>query len=135
MVFEKAAYWIAVGVLALIISNNFASRHQNAVHCLANRSLAGVEQVSGHAARFMAMAEMMLGRGETGFARTQTTLACAQTRLASLQTVMARHESAFAQIQAERAQVVAMQRIRSTVVCPRQNLRIAIPQQPGDGTI
>jgi hypothetical protein len=95
MVFEKAAYWIAVGVVALFVSNNFAARHGEEVRCLADRSLAAVEQVSGHAARFLGMAEMMLGRGETRFAHAQTTLAGAQTRLASVESGIASHEAAL----------------------------------------
>jgi hypothetical protein len=132
---EKAWYWMAVGVLALFVSNNFAARHQGEVRCLASRSLAAFEQVSGHARQLGAMAEMMLGRGETGFARTQTTLARAQTRLASVQTVIAQHEAAFARIQGENDQIITMQELRGTVVCPRQNLRMVIPQLAQDGTI
>jgi hypothetical protein len=132
---EKAWYWIAVGVLALFVSNNFAARHEDEVRCLASRSLAAVEQVSGHATRLMAMAEMMLGEGETRFVRTQAAMAGAQARLASVQSVIARHEAAFARVQAEEAQMVTMQQLGRTVVCPRQNLRMAIPQLPRDGTI
>ena len=72
---EKAWYWIAVGALALFVGNNFAARQKDGVRCLASRSMAAVEQVSGGANRLMAMAEMMLGRGETHFARTQTAVA------------------------------------------------------------
>jgi len=135
MVFEKAAYWIAVGVLALFVSNNVASRHGAEVRCLADRSLAAVEQVSGHAARFIGMAEMMLGRGETRFVQAQTTLAGAQTRMASVESVMASHEAALARVEAEHARMIAVQQLRATVVCPRQNLRMAVPQPLRDGTI
>jgi hypothetical protein len=135
MVFEKAGYWIAVGVLALFFSNHFAVRHENDVRCLASRSLAAIERVSGHATGLMATAEMMLGRGETRFAGVQTTLACAQTRLASVQTVMAQHETSLARVQAEHARTAAMQQLGRTVVCPRQHLRMAIPQPSRDGTI
>jgi hypothetical protein len=125
---EKAWYWIAVGVLALFVSNNLAARHEGEVRCLAGRGLAAIEQVSGHASQFGAMTEMLLGRGETGFAQTQTTLARAQTRLASVQTVIAQHEAAFARIQGENAQIITIQELRGRVVCPWQNLRMAVPQ-------
>jgi outer membrane protein TolC len=134
---EKAWYWIAVGVLALFVSNNLAARHEGEVRCLAGRALAAVEQVSGHASQFGAMAEMMLGRGETGFAQTQTTLARAQGRLASVQAVIAQHEAAFARIQGENDQIITMQ-LGRTLVCPRQNLRLVTPELPlirTDGTI
>lgn len=132
---EKAWYWIAVGALALFVGNNFAARHKDGVRCLASRSMAAVEQVSGGANRLMAMAEMMLGRGETHFARTQTAVASAQTRLASAQTAIACHEAALARVQAEHARMVAVRQLRSTVICPRQNLRMAIPEPPRDGSI
>jgi hypothetical protein len=135
MVFEKAAYWIAVGVLALFVSNNFAARHGGEVRCLADRSLVAVEQVSGHAARFMGMAEMMLGRGEIHLAGVQTRLASAETRLASMQAVIASREAALARVESGRAQMMALEQLRGTVVCPRQNLRMTVPQPLRDGTI
>lgn len=135
---EKASYWIAVGVLALFVSNNFAARHESEIRCLASRSLAAVEQVSGHAAHFTAMAEMLLGRGDTGFARTQATLARAQARLASVQAAIDSKQAAFARLRAEHDGMAAMQEFRGAVICPRQNLRIVIPEIPPmrtDGTI
>ena len=135
MAFEKVGYWIAVGVLALIVSNNFVVRHENDVRALASRSLAAVEQVSGHATRFMAVAEMMLGRGEARFAQTQTKLACAQTRLASVQSMLASREGGLARIEAEHARLAAMQQLGASVICPRQRLKIVMPQLLHDGTI
>jgi hypothetical protein len=135
MVFEKAGYWIAVGALALFVSNNVAARHENEIRCLASRSLTAVEQVSGQATHLMAMAETVLGRSETRFVRTQTTLACAQTRLASMQAVIASHEAAFARVQAVPAQIATMRQLRGPVICPRQNLRIAMPHIARDGSI
>jgi hypothetical protein len=138
MVSEKTTYWMAVGVLAVVVGSNFAARHVDGVRCLADRSLAAVDRVSGQGNRLMAMAEMMLGRGETRFARTQTTLAHAQTRLASVQTAVACREAGVARIQAEHARIEAMQQLRGTVICPRQNLRIVMPEPPlmhTDGTI
>jgi len=135
MAFEKVGYWIAVGVLALVVSNNFVVRHENDVRALASRSLAAVEQVSGHATRFMAVAEMMLGRGEARFAQTQTKLACAQTRLASVQSMLASREGGLARIEAEHARLAAMQQLGASVICPRQRLKIVMPQLLHDGTI
>jgi hypothetical protein len=135
MVFEKAAYWIAVGLLALFVTNHFAGRYEDEARCLASQSLAAVEQLSGQATRFMAMTDTMLGRGEAHFARTQTMVACVQTRLASMQTVIASHEAALARVQAEHARIEALQQLRGIVVCPRQNLRMVVPQMHRDRTI
>ena len=135
MVFEKAAYWIAVGVLALFVTNHFAGRYEDEARRLASQSLTAVEQLSGEATRFMAMTEAMLGRGENHFDRSQTMVACARTRLASVQTVLASHEAALARVQAEHARIEALQQLRGTIVCPRQNLMMSLPQLHRDGTI
>ena len=135
MAFEKVGYWIAVGVLALVVSNNFVVRYENDVRALASRSLAAVEQVSGHATRFMAVAEMMLDKGGARFAQTETTLACAQTRLASVQSVLASHEAGLARVEAEHARMAVMQQLGSAVICPRERLKIVMPQLLHDGTI
>jgi hypothetical protein len=135
---ERALYWIAVSVLAVFVSNNFAVRHQDAVRCLASRSLVAIEQVSGHANGVIEMAETMLGRGEPRFDHAQMALDSVQTRLASAQCVLARHQAAFARVQAEHARMEAMQHLCSTMIRPRQNLRMAIPEPPSmrmDGTI
>jgi hypothetical protein len=138
MFFEKAAYWIAVGVLALLVGNNFLARHEGDVRCLATRSLAAIEQVSGDTTRLLATAEkMMLGRGEPRYVQAQTMVACAQSRLASVQSVIAQREAALARVDSERARMVAMRQFRPSVACPRQNLRMNIPQPSilGEGTI
>ena len=127
---EKAWYWIAVSALALIIGNNFAARHKDEVRCLVSRSLGTVEQVSRHGTGVIEMAEMVFGRGESRFDHAQMALDGVQTRLASAQCVLARHEAAFARVQAEHARMEAMQQLNRTMICPRQNLRLAIPQSP-----
>jgi hypothetical protein len=135
MISAKASYWIAVGLLALFVSNHFAGRYENGVRCFASRSLLAVEQISSQTTRLMATAEMMLGGGETHFARAQSARACVENRLASVQTVLASHEAALAKVQAEREQLMDLQQLRGTIVCPRQNLRMAMPQLHRDGTI
>ena len=135
MISAKASYWMAVGLLALFVSNHLAGRYEGEARRLASQSLAAVEQISGQATRVMATAEMMFGGGETRFVRAQNTMACAQTRLASVETVLASHEAGLAKVQAEREQLMDLQQLRGTLLCPRQNLRIVMPQIHGDGTI
>ena len=132
---EKAWYWIAVAVLAAFTINNFAARHHDDARCLASRSVAAIEQVSSDATRVMAIAETLLDRSESSFDHSQMALAGMQTRLSSAQCVLARHEAALARVQAEHSRLLAMQQLRSTMICPRQNLRMAVPQPPPDGTI
>jgi hypothetical protein len=124
MVFEKAAYWMAVGVLALIVSNNLASRHginmgSVNIGSVPNRSFAAVEQVAGGAIGLVGTAEQIVGRAGTRFAHSQSTLACLQTRLASVQSRLAQREAVLARNQAQRARVVAMQQLRGTALCSR----------------
>jgi hypothetical protein len=135
MISAKASYWMAVGILALFVSNHLAGRYENEVGRFATRSIAAVEQISAQATRLMASAEMMLGAGGTRFVRAHNAMACAQTRLASAQTMLASHEAAMARAQAVHEQLVDLQQLRGTIVCPRQNLRIAMPRLHGDGTI
>ncbi|HWY56080.1 MAG TPA: hypothetical protein VNZ03_16560 [Terriglobales bacterium] len=135
MAFEKVGYWLAVGVLALFVSNHFAVRYENDVRSLASWSLTAAQHVAGDATGFMAAAETMLGRGGIRFAQTQTTLACAQTRLASMQTVLAQHEASLARVEAVRARMVSMQELRGPIICPRQHLRIGVRQPSRDGTL
>ncbi len=119
MVFEKTAYWMAVGVLALIVSNNLVSRHGLNLGSLPNRSFAAVEQVAGDATELLGSAEDIVGRAGTHFAHSQSTLACLQTRLASVQSRIAQREAVLARVQAQRARMVAMEQIRSTALCSR----------------
>jgi len=135
MISAKTSYWMAVGVLALFVSNHLAGHYENEVGRFASRSIVAVEQISGQATRLMASAEMMLGGGGSRFVRAQNAMACAQTRLASVQTMLASHEAAMARVQAEHEQLVDLQQLRGTIVCPRQNLRMAMPQLHRDGTI
>jgi hypothetical protein len=135
MAFEKAGYWIAVGVLALFVSNHVVAGHENVVRGVANRSLAVIEQVSGDATHFMTTAEVMLGRGGAHFAQTQTTLGCAQSRLASVQTVIAQHQAVLARVEAQHARIAALQELRSTVMCPRERLTMHTLQPLSDGSI
>src|ERR1700726_176857 len=119
MVFEEAAYWMAVGWLPLVVSNNLASRHGLNLGSLPNRSFAAVERVAGDATSLMGTAEVMLGQGGTRFAHSQTTLACFQTPLASVQSRIAQREAVLARVQAQRSRMVAMQQLRGTALCSR----------------
>jgi hypothetical protein len=138
MASEKALYWIGVGLLALFVSNHVALRHRDQVRCVLHASLSGNERLSGHASRMMAAAEMLLGQRESRFDHAQLAVDSLQTRLASAQCALTRREAAFARVRAEHARIEAMQQLRSQTICPRQSLRIVIPDRPSmphDGTI
>ena len=137
MASERAIYWMAVGVVALLLGQHFVSRYD--ARCLANRSLAAVQQLSGWTDRLMAMAESTLGRTAPQFLSTEAELAGIQTRFASLDSAIARQQAACARLQAEQARRMALQQVqqmRLEVICPRQRLRaVHLPATPDDGTI
>jgi hypothetical protein len=135
MISAKMSYWMAVGVLVLFVGNHFASRYENEARRVASRSIAAAEQLSGQTTRLMATVEFMLGGNETHLVRAQSALERTQTRLASMETVLASHEAALAKVQADREELMDLQQLRGTIVCPRQNLRVTMPQLGGAGTI
>jgi hypothetical protein len=138
MVSEKGWYWVAVGVLALGVSNSFVNRHTDWAHGLADRSTQLVGQLSGHADRYAVMLETIFARGETGLARTQTTVARVQTRVAFVQADMVRRQADIVRLQTEKARMLANVKMHHVaVVCPQQKVRIDLPQPPAmnDDTI
>jgi len=122
MTFDKACYWVALGVLAFFLSNNFMTRNMSLMANLPRRSLAVAERLSDLAIRFVAMANLMADRSSSHFARSQATVACSQARLASIQAVLARHEAALAQVEAQRARVIAIEPLQRRVICRRHSL-------------
>jgi hypothetical protein len=138
MAWEKATYWMAVGLLAVTAGNSFVNRHQDWVDDLTNHSLEVAQEVSGRAMVYMNLAEMTAGRGETRFARVQPKVACLQTQLASMEVAMAHEQAGLAKVAAERAQLAALEQLSPRLVCPRSNITIAIPRahpMPHQGTI
>jgi|SRR5579872_5640453 len=124
MVFEKAVYWMAVGVLGLVVSDNLASRHglnlgSPDAGSLSNRSFATVEQIASEATRLLGTAEQIVSRAGTHYARSQSTLACLQTRVASVQSRIAQPEAVLARVQVQRARMVAMEQMRGVALCSR----------------
>ncbi|MGA8150637.1 MAG: hypothetical protein WB952_06785 [Terriglobales bacterium] len=139
MASEKAIYWIAVGLMAVSLENHFAGRHDG--QCLADRSLAAVQRLSGETSHFMAMAGVMLSRTSLPLVRTQTEVARIQNRLVTVDTVVAREQAACARLQVKRARLIELQQLQQIhlkAVCPRQALQLSGPRLapvPGDGTI
>jgi hypothetical protein len=128
MASQKATYWMAVGLLALVVGNNVVSKLDH--RCLAYKVRAAAERVSAQSDHLMAVADVMLGRTSTRFDRAQTALAMAQTRLASVQTSMARQEAVCARVEAVRARMIVRQQLQQMqipVVVSRPHLQMVIP--------
>jgi len=127
MASEKALYWMAVGVLALMVGDHFASKLDG--KCLEQRALASVQWLANQANHSMALAGATVGRISLPWAHAESSMAGVEARLASVQNAMARQEAACARLQGQRAQMRAMQGMRQLrVICPRQDLHVEIPE-------
>jgi hypothetical protein len=126
---EKATYWMAVGVLALMVGNHFATKFDG--NCLTERAAAAVQRLSSEGSRMLAMAQLAVDRGTMSVARSQASFVRMQTRFASEQTAAARQQITCARAQAAYQRAMALQQVqqlRMQVICPRQSLRIQVPQ-------
>jgi hypothetical protein len=138
MASERTIYWMAVAVLALFAGNHFANKYDGS--CLADRAMATVQRLSGEATHFAARAQSMFS-GESRFAAPELAMARVQGQFASMQAGIARQQAACARLEAQRARMMALeqiQHVRVRVACPRQSVRVEIPQSPAivhDGTI
>jgi hypothetical protein len=131
MASEKAWYLVALGVLALGVSHSFLNSHADWTRCLADRSDALVDEVSGQALRYVAVGDLILGRGETGLARTQTVMTRVQTRVAAAETRAARQQAQMVCLRSQRVRLLVNQRMqRAVVACPRQKVIVNLPQPP-----
>jgi len=139
MASEKTTYWAAVAVLALFLGNHFMNKVD--ASCLKERAMVAVQELSGSANQFLAMTGVELGKSASPVVQSEAALAQVQGQLASMESVWANQQAACARIQAERAQLMALQQLQGMqfrVICPRQRLRVVIPQSPvrvNDGTI
>lgn len=139
MASEKAMYWMAVGLVALSLGNHFVRGFDG--RCLADRSLAAAQRLSGHASRIVAMTEFMLGGTSLPQWRTQTEIVRMQAHFASVDIASVRQQAACARIEAEHERRMALQQVqqmRLEVLCPRQTLRLNVqppPAVPREGTI
>ncbi len=127
MASEKAIYWVAVGVLALMVGDHFASKVDSS--CLRDAAVVSIQRLSTDASNSLALVEAALGRTSMPWVNAETSAARMQTRLASVQTMIARQESACARMEGRHARLMAMQEMRNAemrVNSPR--LQVVIPQ-------
>ena len=111
MASERAMYWIAVGLMVLVLGDQFAAKYDR---CL-RESIAGV-----------------LERTST-LASPDLFTAPVAAQLASMQAKIAQERAACAFVQAQRAQMMVMepmQAVRLRGICPRPHVKIRIPAPP-----
>ena len=132
MASEKAIYWAAVGLMAVFVGNNFLVRHDGDAGRLAQRAVAGVEHIYNSADRFLAATDLILGRSGSALADSQIAFARAQSRMARMEAAMGRRQPACARVEAARARIIVM---NHAMTCPRQTLRLSVPQPAAIPTI
>jgi hypothetical protein len=113
MTSEKGIYWIAVGVLALIVSNsatsNFGAKHEFASQ-LADRSMAAAQRLACRGSQYLATLETFVGAQQHSESpRVEMAMMRAQTKLASLQTMVASEQNGLAQLQCTKARLINRQ--------------------------
>jgi hypothetical protein len=129
---EKAMYWMAVGVLALAVTNGLMTGYNGWASRLADKSIAMAEQASEIGSSYLNTGYLNLGHLEVATAdrRYGDLQRVAQVNMACVRSTMARHtaEIARAQAQAIRAQMVE-HRVHAIVQGPRSRFVIDVPDQ------
>jgi hypothetical protein len=138
---EKACYWLAAGILALGLSANYQAGGAHWACQLVNRSQALVASTSGQATRYLAVAQIMLGRGQAVAAEPVQFATMRQVQPAVPEFHAVR---AIALNGAQRARMAMItSRVRQQLACarakqdrlqiPNPNIQIDIPQIPQIG--
>ncbi|MGB7583303.1 MAG: hypothetical protein WBM11_00560 [Terriglobales bacterium] len=125
MASEKVTYWMAVGLVALMMGNHFVSRVES--NCLVYKSRAALERISGQAERFMALADVMLGRSSSRFDHAEAEMAVAQARLSAVQIRLARQEAGAVRVMA----LQRLEHVQMPVTCPRPRVNVMVLEHPG----
>jgi hypothetical protein len=137
MASEKATYWVAVGIMAVLLGHHFTGKLDRG--CFRGRALYAAERVADSASRVVDRSQGVFDRGTSRYERVQSRVAFAQSRMASVQTLLDSKESALAQAEALREQrVLMLDQVRGHIACPRQRIQVVIPRLPSaedDGVI
>ena len=102
---EKAMYWMAVGVLALAVTNGLMTGYNGWAGRLADKSIALAERASEIGSGYLNASFLNVATPDRGYGDLQRV---AQVDMACVRSTLARHsaEIARAQAQAMRAQMV-----------------------------
>jgi hypothetical protein len=134
MAAERTLYWIAVGLMALLLGHHFANKYDR---CLADISTAVVDRFSLQAGHSLSRVEVALERVPT-IAPDRVAVSPAETLFQSIQAKIRHPQAACARVEAQRARNMAMDEISQIwTICPRQRVRTADAGHhvPSDGTI
>jgi len=128
MVSDKAMYWMAVGVLALVAGNSLMTRHGDWVSCLGGESLHAAQRVTDRVMAMVRPGGTLFDGTNDRFARSELAVARVQTRIASVQARVATRQAELARMEAEKVRTFDFNMVNRTVKCPRQAVRVEVPE-------
>ena len=123
MVSDKALYWVALGVLALVAGNSVMSTHGDWVSCLGEQSLQVAQRVTDRAMMAVGRAGTIYDANGRSFPQGELAAARVQTRLASIQGRLASRQ---ARLQAEKIRVITLTNVKQRVICSRPEIRVEV---------
>ena len=127
MVSDKALYWIAVGVLALVAGNSLMTRHDDWVNCIGDESLQVAQRVTDRVMAMVRPGGTLFDGTNDRFARSEYAVARVQSRIASVQARVARKQADLARLQAEKVRTFDFTTVKRTVKCPRREVTVEVP--------
>ncbi|HKS72141.1 MAG TPA: hypothetical protein VJQ82_03020 [Terriglobales bacterium] len=128
MASDRGWYLIAVGVLALGLSNSMLNSHPDWLQTLTDRSVASAEHLSGQAERYLGMAQILLGRSQASFGPAHSMLGRMQADMGVMQADVARHHAEMARLEAANMAAISLPPLPAVrVSCPNIRVRVSQP--------
>jgi hypothetical protein len=128
MVSDKVVYWMAVGVLAIVVGNSLATRRGEWITCLGEQSLQVAQQVTDRAMAVLDRGGVLFDRTNDRLSDGQLVAVRVKTRLASMQTRLAIRQAALARLQADRVRMVTMTSRKYKVACPQVDTALDVAE-------
>jgi len=131
MVSEKAIYWISVGLLAFVVTNNFNfNAKQEVASRVTEATTIFAQRILDRGMGYVAAAEVALN-SKRECPRAQLAMVQAQTRMVRVQTDMDCDRAALARLQGENARFIQLRELkRATVRLNSQNFKIDVNDIP-----
>jgi len=133
MASEKTTYWMALGIVALLLGNHFVQKAD--WNCYRVRAFTAMQRISDSGNRMTDRIQASLNRSSSRCERVQSRVAYAEARIASAQCLLAEKQAALAQAEALRQQqVLIINRMHDPVLrpLPRVNVVVPGPVETGD---
>lgn len=108
---NQAWYWLAAGVLALGLNGAYQDGQFAFVHRLTDRASEMIARTSERGQQFVAMAELMFGRGTADVDRAQAAIERVQSKVVCERMAKAQRQIAMARVREQIAQAHLQQKM------------------------